>query len=87
MSFPNSPNNDIRQITMSPVPGSNSPNRNSGYNSDTNLHNDTIIMPPPVNISPLWIFLLFGLSNTLNLRRRLNPKGVKIKDTENDIKI
>ena len=53
MSFPTSPNNDIRQITMSPVPGSNSPNRISGYNSDSNLHNDTIIMPPPVEDSNL----------------------------------
>jgi hypothetical protein len=53
MSFPNSPNNDIRHLTMSPVPGSTSPNRNSGYNSDSNLHHDTIIMPPPVEDSNL----------------------------------
>ena len=60
MSFPTSPF-ETKRIDMSPIPGSSSPNRSGGYNSDNN--DTTLIMPPPVDNTEL---------DTINLLA--NPK-------------
>ena len=84
--FDNSKRN-IESKALIPDISSNKPSSEVKGNVIDSKNVEKIMTPPPVNISDLWIFLLFGLSKILNLRKNLNARGVIIKDMRNDIKI